>query len=379
VAVAHREAVVVQATVGHPDHLFSGLRRIAASLRPAVAIVAEPSSTAPLVPWLQLAAAHVGRATPCFRYDPDAGRSWAERFDLAGNPQPERAWPELELSYVDDSGTEQQMSEVFTFAHAAALDPAYRQHLHLLPAGTSTDELVEIAAYLAAPESQRRRLLPFIWVVDESGTLTRALMTRELAFATRDHARAWRILQELGGMDNEYARRAAQEAREQALVEVEEARKQLEAEHAEQLELVRHTEASAAMERLANVLLNVDDLPLGQLAPAALPPAAPGAEEPPAEAAEAAGEEEEEGPFVEEAYINSVLCTTCQDCINISPQMFKYNENKQAYITDPTAGTFEQLVKAAEKCPARCIHPGAPRADDPTVTDDLIARAKKFQ
>ena len=40
----------------------------------AVAIVAEPSSTAPLVPWLQLAAAHVGRATPCFRYDPDALR-----------------------------------------------------------------------------------------------------------------------------------------------------------------------------------------------------------------------------------------------------------------------------------------------------------------
>ena len=289
---------------------------------------------------------------------------------------------DVEDSDVDDSDTEQKMSEVFTFAHAAALDPAYRQHLRLLPAGMSTEELVEIAVYLAAPESQRRRLLPFIWVVDENGMLTRALMTRELAFATRDHARAWRILQELGGMDNEYARRAAQEARGQVLVEVEEARKQLEATHAEQLEQVRHTEASAAMERLANVLLNVDALPQGQLAPAApaaLPPAAPAVEEPPAEAAEAAVEEEEEEPFIEEAYINSVLCTTCQDCINISPQMFKYNENKQAFITDAAAGTFEQLVKAAEKCPARCIHPGAPRADDPTVTDDLIARAKKFQ
>jgi ferredoxin len=136
------------------------------------------------------------------------------------------------------------------------------------------------------------------------------------------------------------------------------------------------------MERLANVLLNVDDLPLGQLAPAA--PAAPPAEmpvveEPVAEALEEAVEEEEEELITEEPYIDSMLCTTCQDCINISPQMFKYNDNKQAFIADASAGTFEQLVKAAEKCPARCIHPGVPRSDDSTATDDLITRANKFR
>jgi ferredoxin len=73
-----------------------------------------------------------------------------------------------------------------------------------------------------------------------------------------------------------------------------------------------------------------------------------------------------------------VLCTTCNDCTNLNPRLFRYNENKQATIADATAGTFEDLVRAAEKCPARCIHPGKPRADDPTGTDELIARAAPF-
>jgi ferredoxin len=73
-----------------------------------------------------------------------------------------------------------------------------------------------------------------------------------------------------------------------------------------------------------------------------------------------------------------VLCTSCQDCININPRLFKYDANKQAYITEASNGTYEQLVKAAEKCPARCIHPGLPAPGDKTANDRLIARAAKF-
>ena len=32
-------------------------------------------------------------------------------------------------------------------------------------------------------------------------------------------------------------------------------------------------------------------------------------------------------------------------------------------------------MKAAELCPAHCIHPGSPRSDDATATPELIARA----
>ncbi|NIP82158.1 MAG: hypothetical protein GWM90_24230, partial [Gemmatimonadetes bacterium] len=70
-------------------------------------------------------------------------------------------------------------------------------------------------------------------------------------------------------------------------------------------------------------------------------------------------EEEEEG-LVLEPYIDTALCTTCDECININKKMFAYDENKQAYIKDARAGTFRELVLAAEKCTARIIHPGTP-------------------
>jgi len=37
------------------------------------------------------------------------------------------------------------------------------------------------------------------------------------------------------------------------------------------------------------------------------------------------------------------------------------------------------LVKGAEVCPAKCIHPGAPAKDDETATPEVVARAQAFQ
>ena len=61
-----------------------------------------------------------------------------------------------------------------------------------------------------------------------------------------------------------------------------------------------------------------------------------------------------------EPYIESARCTTCDECTNLNRKLFAYNDKKQAYIKDPTAGTFKQLVQAAEKCPVGIIHPGTP-------------------
>jgi ferredoxin len=196
--------------------------------------------------------------------------------------------------------------------------------------------------------------------------------------------RAWRILQELGGTDNEYARRAAEAAREQALAEAADERAKLESEHAEALERAGREAASDVMERLVAVLMSEDALALAAGAtapPAAVPAEAPAAQAEPAveeTPAEVVEEEEEEAVAFNEPYIDAILCTTCNECTNLNGRMFQYNANRQAVIADASAGTFEELVKAAEKCPARCIHPGAPREDDSTATDDLIARAAKF-
>jgi ferredoxin len=105
-------------------------------------------------------------------------------------------------------------------------------------------------------------------------------------------------------------------------------------------------------------------------------PAAAAPEEAVVEAPPVPEEEEEEA--AEEAWIDSVLCTTCNDCTDINPQLFVYNANKQALIGDVRAGTYAQMVQAAEKCPSKCIHPGKPLDPNEPNLDQLIARAKPF-
>ena len=58
--------------------------------------------------------------------------------------------------------------------------------------------------------------------------------------------------------------------------------------------------------------------------------------------------------------------------------MFAYNENKQAYIANPDAGTYAQLVEAAESCQVSIIHPGKPRNPAEPGLPDLLKRAEAF-
>ncbi|HET9651789.1 MAG TPA: ferredoxin, partial [Usitatibacter sp.] len=71
-------------------------------------------------------------------------------------------------------------------------------------------------------------------------------------------------------------------------------------------------------------------------------------------------------------------CTTCEECMAINKQMFKYDGNKQAYIADINAGTYRQLVEAAEACQVSIIHPGKPRNPDEPGVDELKERALPF-
>jgi pyruvate-ferredoxin/flavodoxin oxidoreductase len=98
----------------------------------------------------------------------------------------------------------------------------------------------------------------------------------------------------------------------------------------------------------------------------------------PAAAAARQPEADDDDDLSMEPYIDTELCTTCDDCIKMNKQMFVYNENKQAYITDARKGTFKQLVMAAEACPADIIHPGTPLDPHERDLDKLIKRAQRF-
>ena len=64
--------------------------------------------------------------------------------------------------------------------------------------------------------------------------------------------------------------------------------------------------------------------------------------------------------------------------MKINDRMFKYDANKQAYIADPDAGTYRELVEAAESCQVAIIHPGKPRNPHEPGLEELLERAQPF-
>jgi pyruvate-ferredoxin/flavodoxin oxidoreductase len=107
-------------------------------------------------------------------------------------------------------------------------------------------------------------------------------------------------------------------------------------------------------------------------APAAAAAAAPAA---PAAAGNGVAVEE---PLVIEPWIDSARCTSCDECTGINRKLFAYNDKKQAYIKDPKAGSFKDLVTAAERCPVGIIHPGTPLNPKEKGLDKLLVRAARF-
>jgi ferredoxin len=376
--MAHREALAVGSSLARPERLTEGLARAARALRPSVILVRFPGLQSIAERPLLAEAALWGRAAPEFRYDPDAGPSWADRFDLSDNPQPELAWPVRALAHLED-GIEKSLDVAVTFADAVAHEPAYVRHVQIIPRVAWDDVQIPLAEYLERVDPEAREpWIPYLWSIDDHGILQRAVVTRALAMACADRRRSWRVLQELGGYENLFAQRAAADA----LAEAEVKRAELVQAHGEDLDQARREGAHESMQRLATVLMSGDGLA------AAVSTVVPSVVAPPAEVAVAAepapvapveeAPEEEEALSFAEPYIDTVLCTSCNECTDLNGQLFIYNADKQASIGDPQAGTFAEMVKAAELCPARCIHPGKPRSDDSTATPELIDRAAPF-
>ena len=384
--LGHREAQVHQTSAARPAHLLEGFARCLNSTRPSLHVVSTGlctgGETSPVGASLHDGAALEARAHTLFRFDPEAGTSWADRLDFSGNEQTEADWPKHELDCIDGGGAPLSLPLAFTFADFALLEPALRDGFRVVPDTCATNDLTPIDQFpLDEPESAGRRI-PFVWGVDAAGRAARLVVSRPLIDACRDRLANWRTLRELAGVQNAYVDRAVAAERETLGAESARRMDQLRDEHTAELERVRRETAAEAMHKLAEVLLEVD---LSTVAPAprsrtaAPAPAAPtDAQATPESTAEPAPVAEEEDAGFDDPYIDSPLCTSCNDCMAINPQVFVYNTNKQAVIANPDAGTYLQLVQAAEKCPARCIHPGKPRNPDEANLDELIARAKPF-
>jgi pyruvate-ferredoxin/flavodoxin oxidoreductase len=81
----------------------------------------------------------------------------------------------------------------------------------------------------------------------------------------------------------------------------------------------------------------------------------------------------------EPVWVETPECTACDECTTINPKVFAYNDQKKVTVIDPRGGPYKDIVKAAEKCTAGCIHPGTPWNPAEKDLDKLVKRAAKYQ
>nr|WP_321454754.1 hypothetical protein [uncultured Cohaesibacter sp.] len=302
-------------------------------------------SVAGVAPYIQAAAATEARVFPNFCYDPSAGSDLASRFDLSANPQMDEDWTEHSLRYEDPNGNRKEETLSFTFGDFAVADGRYLRFCQTVNRKGWTPDMVPFEEWLKTSEATADIKRAYVLAVDRQDALMRVVLDEKIAVAARRCKDAWNRLQELAGINNSYV-----------LAQLAEERKKREA---------------------LLIELSSDN---GAAAPMAVPepaPAQPAAKEEPQplpdETDRAADEVLDDMPWIETS-----RCTTCNECRQINDKLFGYNENMQAYIADLDAGTYRQLVDAAEGCQVSIIHPGKPRNPSEPDLDELMERAKPF-
>ncbi|MBI4275452.1 MAG: ferredoxin [Rhizobiales bacterium] len=288
-----------------------------------------------LPPYLNAAAAMESRAFPAFAYDPSAGPDWASRFYLEDNPQADLDWPVYHFAYEDEAHQRISESLAFTLADFVACDQRYAKHFARVPRVKWNGSMVPVCEFLAPEPKGLSDKIPCLLMVDHNDMLQKVIVDDKLVREARRCSEMWRSLQELGGIHNSHATRLlAQE------------RKAWEA------------QSHPAAESRGNGHSPVSVTPV--VAPVKVPESA----EP---------ERSSDDPYIETA-----RCTTCNECTQINDKMFAYDANKQASIVNPDAGTYRQLVEAAEACQVSIIHPGKPRNPNEVGLDELKKRAEPF-
>jgi hypothetical protein len=331
---------VLQSSSSHLPRFAERILRGLAYAGPAVFAVFAGTADERLPRYLSAAAAMESRAFPAFVYDPSGGADWASRFHILDNPQPDTDWPTHSVAYEDADHQRMTESVAFTLVDFVACDRRYARHFARVPRAKWNGGTATVADFLAADTGEVPDKVPALLMVDRGNELQRVIVDARLMREARRCAEMWRSLQELGGIRNSHAERLL--ARERATW-------------------------TAAQEKAAS-----------QIPAAAAPAAAEAAAAPaaPAAAPSAIAVEPERSP--DDPYIETARCTTCNECTQINDKMFGYNENKQASIINPDAGTYRQMVEAAESCQVSIIHPGKPRNPNEPGLEELMKRAEAF-
>lgn len=344
IAMAHRTTYVMQSTIAYAHHMIEGFIEGLMSRRPAVfncySACQPEHGIGDDMGHHQARLAVESRAYPLFRYNPDHGAVPAECLELESNPARHEDWPTYHLTYREGS-REQRLELPLTFADFAMTEDRFRKHFRTAPRDAWHENMMPLAEFLELDNNARKGKFPFIWTVDNEQELGRLLVDRTMVAACEDRRDFWTTLRALAGEH-----------------EAPEPREDLE-------ERLRHeliARLTAGLYQLAGGEAGETTGELSQ------PPQAAPADETAAAPAE--------GYLA--PWLDSDECTACGECIKINPQIFAYDERKRAYIKDPQGGPYRDLVKAAERCTARIIHPGLPKRRTEKDIEQWIKRAEPF-
>ncbi|MBI5785723.1 MAG: 2-oxoacid:acceptor oxidoreductase family protein [Rhodocyclales bacterium] len=333
IGMAHRTSYVMQGTIAHVNHLLESYIDGLNSRRPALfniyAVCPPEHGVGDDKSVDQSKLAVESRAYPLFRYNPDVGITFSECASLEGNPAMDADWPVYTLKYKDDKGVEKSMELPMTFADFAATEARFGKQFKKAPPETWNDDMVLLADFLALPADEREGRFPYIWAVDGKNRLIRLLVTEELARSSEERLHFWRQLKDVAGLNRATADTAGVAEQVRA-------------------ELIAKITASLGVSG-------------GDIVPAA---------------DKVSGGGTPDG--YDACWIETPECTACDECINIAPKAFAYNDQKLAIVVNPKGAKFADLVKAAEKCTAGCIHPGTPWNTAEPGLDKLMVRAAKF-
>jgi len=298
-------------------------------------------AAAGLPPYLISAAALESRVFPAYTFDPSAGSDWASRFSLAANPQADVDWPLGKFVYEDEAHQSITQQIPFTLVDFVACDPRYAKHFAAVPRARWGVTLTPVEQMIAGQGRGQLNAVPCLLMVDSENRLQKVIVDEKLIREARRCRAMWNSLQELGGIHNSHAERllASEKKSWEAIVK-----------------------AAASS--------------VGSSPPAVVAVPAAAAEKAASVAPAPAEAEPERSP--DEAYIETARCSTCNACVQLNGKMFAYDGNKQAYIADVSAGSYAQLVEAAENCQVAIIHPGKPRNPKEAGLEELQKRAEAF-
>ncbi|MDH5399278.1 MAG: ferredoxin [Cyclobacteriaceae bacterium] len=381
-AVSFRNTYTVQSTGLDPGKLFQHFSGGLASATPGLFYVLDDVGAVEDNSYLiRKSTAVESRVFPEFTYAGNFVSEWGSRFNIADNPLKGQDWPIYSIQCKDADKHETAINAPFTPVDFLAMDVEWQDELMVVPPGYWTDDLVTVAAYLQLPEDERFARVPYIWVIDKENEIGKAAISWKLVLVALERLDFWHYLQDSAGVQNYHADRALQKQKERFDQELDNKISQLKVEYEQKIADARNEGSEVTIERLTSFLLDMDtDI----LVPSREKSAKPAAidDNKPADTGEATQVEkvvEEEADLnFDEPWIETPMCTSCNECININKRMFQYNADKLAFLADAKAGTFAQLVQAAEVCPANIIHPGKPLNPSEPGLDELIKVAEKY-